>query len=106
MSWRMMRFWYSASLAAHAMLKRMSQNDEATVVFHECFRASCCDVRNSARTDSTPHNAVLDVFSHVNVAVNLPPPPPPGDPRERCVPNFPGALAPGVSTTPRDPRER
>ena len=30
---------YSASVAAHAMLKRMSQNDEATIVFHECFRA-------------------------------------------------------------------
>ena len=44
LSWRMMRFWYSASVAAHAMLKRMSQNDEATIVFHECFRAGCCDM--------------------------------------------------------------
>ena len=26
---------------AHAMLKRMSQNDEATIVFHEFFRAGC-----------------------------------------------------------------
>ena len=33
-----MRFWYSASVAAHAMLKRMSQKDEATIVFHECLR--------------------------------------------------------------------
>ena len=42
LSWRMMRFWYSASVAAHAMLKRMSQNDDAIIVFHECltyFRA-------------------------------------------------------------------
>ena len=46
MSWRMMRFWYSASVAAHAMLKRMSQKDEATIVFHEYLRAGCCDMRN------------------------------------------------------------
>ena len=39
LSWRMMRFWYSASMAAHAMLKRMSQNDEATIVFHVYFSA-------------------------------------------------------------------
>jgi len=39
LSWRMMRFWYSASVAAHAMLRRMSQNDEATIVFHVCFSA-------------------------------------------------------------------
>ena len=24
----------------HAMLKRMSQNEEATIVFHECLRAA------------------------------------------------------------------
>ena len=41
MSWRMMRFWYLESVAANAILKRMPQNDEATVVFHECFRAGC-----------------------------------------------------------------
>ncbi len=35
LSWRMMRFWYSAFVAAHAMLKRMSQTDEATIVFHD-----------------------------------------------------------------------
>ena len=46
LSWRMMQFWYSASVAAHAMLKRMSQNDEATIVFHVCFSAGCCDMRN------------------------------------------------------------
>ena len=46
LSWRMMRFWYSASVAAHAMLKRMSQNDEAIIVFHECFRDGCRDMRN------------------------------------------------------------
>jgi hypothetical protein len=28
----MMRFWNSASVAAHAMLRRMSQKDEATIV--------------------------------------------------------------------------
>ena len=42
----MMRFWYSASLAAHAMLKRMSKNEEATIVFHECFNAGCCGMMN------------------------------------------------------------
>ncbi len=31
---------------AHAMLRRMSQKDEATIVFHEYFNASCCDIRN------------------------------------------------------------
>ena len=36
---------YSASVAAHAMLKRMSQNDEATIVLHVCFRAGDCDMR-------------------------------------------------------------
>ena len=41
LSWRMMRFWYSASMAAHAMLKRVSQNDEAPIVFHEYLRAGC-----------------------------------------------------------------
>ena len=46
MSWRMMRFWCSASVAAHAMLERMSQNDEATIVFHEYLRAGFCDMRN------------------------------------------------------------
>jgi len=28
------------------MLKRMSQNDDATIVFHEYLRAGCCDMRN------------------------------------------------------------
>ncbi len=41
-----MRFWNSASVAAHAMLKHMSQKDEATVVFHKYFNAGCCDMRN------------------------------------------------------------
>jgi len=50
----MMRFWYSASVAAHA--KRMSHNDEVTILFHECFRDGCCDIRksnpqNSAQSD-------------------------------------------------------
>ena len=38
----MMRFWNSASVAAHAMLRRMSQKDEATIVFNEYFNAGCC----------------------------------------------------------------
>ena len=33
-------------VAAHAMLRRMSQKDEATIVFHEYFNAGCCDMRN------------------------------------------------------------
>ena len=39
--WRMMRFWYSASVVAHAMLKHMPHNYIATIVFHKCFRAGC-----------------------------------------------------------------
>ncbi len=54
LSWRMMRFWYSASVAAHAMLKRMSQNDEATIVFHENLRAGCCDMRNLSASLARP----------------------------------------------------
>ena len=30
---RMMQFWNFASLAAHAMLRRMTQNDKVTIVF-------------------------------------------------------------------------
>ena len=33
-------------IRGRAMLKRMSQNDVAPIVFHECFRAGCCDMRN------------------------------------------------------------
>ncbi len=36
----MMRFWNSASVAVHATLRRMSQNDDATMVFHVYFRKS------------------------------------------------------------------
>ncbi len=32
-------------VASHAMLKRMYQKDEATIVFHEYFYAGC-DMRN------------------------------------------------------------
>ena len=46
--------WYSASVAAHAMLKRMSQNDEATIVFHEYLRAGCCDMRNLSASLARP----------------------------------------------------
>jgi len=50
----MIRFWYSASVAAHAMLKRMPQNDEVTIVFHECFRAGCRDMRNLSASLARP----------------------------------------------------
>ena len=40
--------------AVHAMLKRMSQNDEATIVFHECFRAGCRDMRNLSASLARP----------------------------------------------------
>ena len=43
---KMKRFWNSASVAAHEMLRRMSQKDEATIVFHEYFGTGCCDMRN------------------------------------------------------------
>ena len=33
------------AVAAHAMLKRISQNDEVTKVFQVNFRAGCCDMR-------------------------------------------------------------
>jgi len=35
-------------------LKRMSQNDEATIVFHECFRAGCCDMKNLSASLARP----------------------------------------------------
>ena len=54
LSWRMMRFWYSASVAARAMLKRMSKNDDATIVFHECFRAGCHDMRKLSASLARP----------------------------------------------------
>jgi hypothetical protein len=37
----MMWFWNSAS-AVHATLWRMSQNDDATMVFHVYFISGCC----------------------------------------------------------------
>ena len=46
LSVRMIRLWNSASVAAHAMLKRISQNDEVTKVFQVYFSAGCCDMRN------------------------------------------------------------
>lgn len=33
--------WYSVSVFAHAMLERMSQKDEATIVFYAYFNAGC-----------------------------------------------------------------
>ena len=33
--------WNSASVAAHAKLRCMSQKDEAAIVFHEYFNAGC-----------------------------------------------------------------
>ncbi len=40
-----MRFWNSASVVAHAMLRRMSHKDEAAIVFQEYFNAGCCDMK-------------------------------------------------------------
>jgi len=54
LSWRMMRFWYSASVAAHATLKRMSQNDEANIAFHVCLRAGWCDMGNLSASMAQP----------------------------------------------------
>ena len=39
---------------AHAMLKRISQNDDATIVFHVCLRAGCCDMKNSSTSLARP----------------------------------------------------
>ena len=41
-------------IRGHAMLKRMSQNDEATIVFHEYLRAGCCDMRNLSASLARP----------------------------------------------------
>ena len=38
----------------HAMLRRMSQKDEATIVFHEYFNAGCCDMRNLSAPFARP----------------------------------------------------
>ena len=42
------------AVAAHAMLRRMSQKDEATIVFHEYFRTGCCDMRNLSAAFARP----------------------------------------------------
>ncbi len=42
-SWRMMLFWNSTFVTAHAMLP---QNDEVTMVFQVYFSAGCCDLMN------------------------------------------------------------
>ena len=42
----MMRFWNSASVAVHATLSRMSQYDDATMVFHVYFMSGCCFMLN------------------------------------------------------------
>jgi len=39
------------------MLKRMSQNDEATIVFHEYLRAGCCDMRNLSASLARPETS-------------------------------------------------
>jgi len=31
-----------------------AQNDEATIVFHECFRACSCDMRNLSASSARP----------------------------------------------------
>ena len=37
-----------------AMLKRMSQNDEAIIVFHEYLRAGCFDMKNLSASLARP----------------------------------------------------
>ena len=37
-----------------AMLRRMSQKDEATIVFHEYFNAGCFDMRNLSAPFARP----------------------------------------------------
>jgi hypothetical protein len=49
-----MRFWNSASVAAHAMLRRISQNDEVTIVFQVYLSAGCCDKRNLSAPFARP----------------------------------------------------
>ncbi len=41
-------------VAAHAILRRMYQKDEATIVFHEYFNAACCDMRNLSAPFARP----------------------------------------------------
>ncbi len=38
----MMRFWNSTSVAVHATLRRMYQNDDAAMVLHVYFISGCC----------------------------------------------------------------
>ena len=42
----MIRFWYSASVATHATLRRMSQKEDATMVFQEQCSSDCCRISN------------------------------------------------------------
>ncbi len=42
----MMRFWDSASVAVHATLILISQNDDATMVLHVYFIFGCCVILN------------------------------------------------------------
>jgi len=44
----------SASVAAQAILNRISQNDDATIVFHEYLRAGCCDMRSFSTSLARP----------------------------------------------------
>ncbi len=41
-----MRFWNAASVAVHATLRRMSQNDDDAMVLHVYFISGCCDILN------------------------------------------------------------
>ena len=50
----MMRFWNYASVAAHAKLKRMSQNDGVTKVSQVYFSAGCCDLKNLLASFAQP----------------------------------------------------
>ena len=41
-------------LCVRAMLKRISQNDEDTMVFQVYFSAGCCDMRNLSASFARP----------------------------------------------------
>ena len=45
-------------VASHAMLERMSQNEEATIVFHVCLRADCCEMNNLSVSFALPYSSL------------------------------------------------
>ena len=65
----MMRFWNSASVAAHAMLKRMSQNDEDTMVF-QVSHGDKHDVELSKEQFKKFSNKIAEVLRTIGCDVN------------------------------------